>query len=1178
MGLEVNAEVLVALLKRLQVLSVSKSVESLLGYKPEDLISSAVLLEDLIHPHDAEDAARLFSPTAQETEGEASLRMRRSDGRILCVHAQFTREFKLSGEVLVRLKLRDARELMRSGSRRRAAIHLPAVMECVDESVYLKDLNHVITLANRNYRLMLSESAEDLRDVAGLTDYDLFPEAVADELYALEARVMAGAPVAHAVLETEDARGRQEWLDIRKFPVRDAKGEIVSIFSIQTEITEGVRGEQALRASEESLKEAQRLAGLGSYVLDIRRRTWSASEVLDEIFGIAKGDEHTIESWTEIVHPVDREQMAAYFAEEVLGKRNLFNREYRIRRKSDGRVLWVHGLGRLEFDNEGAPLGMRGTIQDITERKQADAALRESRELLQLFIDHAPAALAMFDREMRYLAASQRWIGDFRLQGQQILGRSHYQVFPEIPENWKEAHKRGLAGEGVRADDDRFERADGSVQWLRWELIPWRAADGSVGGIVLFAEDITSAKASEERLHLAASVFTHASEGIVITDAEGAILDVNDAFTRITGYTRSEVLGRNPSFLKSGRQNGDFYAEMWRHLEEVGHWSGEIWNRAKSGLIFAEMLTINAVPDAEGNTKQYVALFSDITFLKEQEKQLKRIAHYDLLTGLPNRVLLADRLHQAMAQSHRSGRQVAIACLDLDDFRAINDDHGHNTGDQLLTEITRRMSGALREGDTLARLGGDEFVAVMLEIDSIEDSLPLVEGLIKAVAEPVELGELSLHLSTSVGLTSYPQAEDVDADQLLRQADQAMYHAKLAGKGRYHIFDPKLDRSLRGHHEDLKRIREALRTDEFVLHFQPRVNMRTGTVSSAEALIRWQHPERGLLAPAQFLPIVAGNPLVVELGDWVLRNALKQVARWRAEGLEIAVSVNIDALQLQQDDFVDGVGRLLAAHPTVSPSQLELEVLESGALQDIDQVSRVIRACTRMGVTFALDDFGTGYSSLSYLKRLPVHFLKIDQTFVHDMLDDPEDLTILEGVLGLANAFRREAVAEGVETMEHGLTLLRLGCQLAQGYGIARPMAGTKLATWAACWKPDPQWATAKMLNPSDRPLLYASVEHRAWVASIEESVKGHFHTAPLLDEHLCRFGAWLDTETASGRGAHAEFRQMVELHHRLHAFALGVIAHKTHGDDTAAHDALADLHGLRDELLKQLTGFVQRY
>lgn len=1173
-----SAEFRVVLLERLKILSVSRSVEVLLGYKPADFVSAKVSLADLIHPQDAEIARKLFSPEGGEPAGEASLRVRNANGRIVCVHARYRREFTPGSGVILRLTLRDAKTLPRPVSKLGAMTHTQAVMDCVDECVHLKDLNHVITLANRNYRLMLSESAEDLRDVTGLTDYDLFPEAVADELYALEARVMAGAPVAHAVLETEDARGRQEWLDIRKFPVKDAKGEIASIFSIQTEITESVGGEQALRASEESLKEAQRLAGLGSYVLDIRRRTWSASEVLDEIFGIAKDDEHTIESWTKIIDPEDREQMAAYFAEEVLGKKALFNREYRIRRKSDGRVLWVHGLGRLEFDSEGALLGMRGTIQDITERKQADAALRESKELLQLFIEHAPAALAMFDREMRYLAASQRWIEDFALQGQKILGRSHYEIFPEIPERWKEAHKRGLAGEGVRADDDRFERADGTVQFVRWELIPWRAADGSVGGIVLFAEDITAAKASEERLHLAASVFTHASEGIVITDTSGAILDVNDAFTNITGYTRSEVLGRNPSFLKSGRQNRDFYVEMWRHLEEVGHWSGEIWNRAKSGLIFAEMLTINAVPDAAGNTQQYVALFSDITSLKEQEKQLQRIAHYDLLTGLPNRALLADRLHQAMAQSHRSGHQVAIACLDLDDFRSINDDHGHNTGDQLLTEITRRMSGALREGDTLARLGGDEFVAVMLQVGGIDDSLPLLESLIKAVAEPVELGELTLHLSTSVGVTFYPQAEDVDADQLLRQADQAMYHAKLAGKSRYHIFDPRLDRSLRGHHEDLKRIREALRSGEFVLHFQPRVNMRTGTISSAEALIRWQHPERGLLAPAQFLPIVAGNPLVLDLGEWVLESALKQVARWRAEGFEIAVSVNIDALQLQQDGFVDQVRKLLAKFPTVSPWQLELEVLESGALQDIDQVSQVIRACTRMGVTFALDDFGTGYSSLSYLKRLPVHFLKIDQTFVHDMLDDPEDLTILEGVLGLASAFRREAVAEGVETVEHGLALLQLGCQLAQGYGIARPMPGANLATWAAWWKPDPKWAAAKTLNPADRPLLYASVEHRAWVASIQEFVKGHFHAVPILEEHLCRFGAWLDGETAAGRGARAEFRQIVDLHHRLHASALEVVARKTHGDDAAAHAALAELRELRDELLKQLPGFVQAY
>ena len=352
--------------------------------------------------------------------------------------------------------------------------------------------------------------------------------------------------------------------------------------------------------------------------------------------------------------------------------------------------------------------------------------------------------------------------------------------------------------------------------------------------------------------------------------------------------------------------------------------------------------------------------------------------------------------------------------------------------------------------------------------------------------------------------------------------------------------------------------------------------MSSGAILSAEALVRWRHPEQGLLAPAQFRPILEGNPLVIDLGEWVISHALKQIEQWREEGLDLPVSVNIDAQQLQHPNFVKRLAELMAEHPNVPPSRLELEVLESGALRDIAAVSQVIRTCNKLGVTFALDDFGTGYSSLSYLKRLPVHFLKIDQTFVHDMLDDSEDLTILEGVLGLATAFRREAVAEGVETVDHGLMLLRLGCQLAQGFGIARPMPGDELPDWAANWKPDPRWANVSAIDPEHFPLLYAGVEHRAWIGAISEYLHGKRHMPPLMDSHLCRFGAWLDDEASAGRGDRAGFQAIDALHQRLHSGANELLALKADGRDAEALAGLSELRSLRDNLLERLQYFVQ--
>jgi diguanylate cyclase (GGDEF)-like protein len=425
-------------------------------------------------------------------------------------------------------------------------------------------------------------------------------------------------------------------------------------------------------------------------------------------------------------------------------------------------------------------------------------------------------------------------------------------------------------------------------------------------------------------------------------------------------------------------------------------------------------------------------------------------------------LLLADRLQQAMAQAQRRSQKVAVAYLDLDGFKSVNDRYGHDVGDQFLIHLASVAKDTLREGDTLARLGGDEFVAVLIDLDGVESCLPMLTRLLEAATTPASMGDRVLQGSASIGVTFYPQAHEVEADQLLRQADQAMYQAKLAGKNRYHVFDAAHDSNLREHHESLERIRLALARGELVLHYQPKVNMRRGTVIGAEALIRWQHPEKGLLAPAKFLPVIEDHPLAVEVGEWVIDTALRQVDAWRAAGLDLTLSVNIGARQLQQGDFVARLQGLLAKHPQVKPSSLELEVLETSALADIAQVSEAIEACHQMGMRFALDDFGTGYSSLTYLKRLRVAILKIDQSFVRDMLDDADDLAILEGVVGLAAAFKREVIAEGVETVAHGTALLQLGCELAQGFGIARPMAGDQIPDWVASWQPAAAWSAAK--------------------------------------------------------------------------------------------------------------------
>jgi diguanylate cyclase (GGDEF)-like protein len=623
--------------------------------------------------------------------------------------------------------------------------------------------------------------------------------------------------------------------------------------------------------------------------------------------------------------------------------------------------------------------------------------------------------------------------------------------------------------------------------------------------------------------------------------------------------------------LSSGRHGDDFYAALYRELQDKGQWQGEIWNRRKNGEMYAQTQTISTVNDAQGRALHYVALFSDITDQKMHQSQLEHIAHFDALTNLPNRVLLGDRLHQGMAQSARRGEILAVAFLDLDGFKAINDRFGHDAGDQLLVSLAARMKLNLRDGDTLARIGGDEFVAVMTDLADTAASVPLIDRLLASAAQPVLVGTHLLQVSASVGVTFFPQSYEVDPDQLLRQADQAMYQAKLAGKNRYHLFDAAHDSSIRGHHESLEHIRHALAQKEFVLHYQPKVNMRTGVVIGAEALIRWQHPEKGLLSPAAFLPVIEDHDLAVDVGEWVIETALAQVELWRGEGLDIPVSVNIGVRQLQDPNFVVRLRELLAAHPTVKPDCLELEVLETSALEDLSKVSHVIRTCLGIGVTFALDDFGTGYSSLTYLKHLPAATLKIDQSFVRDMLDDPDDLAILEGVLGLATAFRRGVIAEGVETIAHGIMLLQLGCEMGQGYGIARPMPGPQLPLWAAGWHPDPAWNNLALVQRQDYPMLFASVEHRAWSMEMENFLMGASEAPPALDHHQCHFGQWLLNEGVARHGKNPAFAEIDAMHQQAHALATQLCDIYADGRVFEAQQRLGELHALRDALLEQL-------
>lgn len=566
----------------------------------------------------------------------------------------------------------------------------------------------------------------------------------------------------------------------------------------------------------------------------------------------------------------------------------------------------------------------------------------------------------------------------------------------------------------------------------------------------------------DKKLQMASDVFNYANEGIYITDREGNILDCNDRFLDICGYTRKELIGQNPRIFKSGVHDEEFYQHMLSSLSNNGFWSGEVWNKYKNRDISPGLHSISVIKNDNPNEKQFLVLTTDISALKQHQQLLERFAYYDILTGLPNRQLILDRLEQEIKKHARHNKSLAVLFIDLDGFKTVNDNYGHTMGDEFLIAVSQQMKKSIRDSDTLGRLGGDEFVAVLNDLDSPKDlDLPLSK-LLKASSTPITLRGLELKVSASIGVRFYNNNDDnlplLSANILIRQADQAMYVAKQSGKNNYYLFDNYGDTQINTRREIIDQIQNGIRKNEFLLYFQPKVNMRTGEIVGVEALIRWNHPAKGILLPDSFLPIIENHPLSIELGEWVLNNALEQLHDWQTQRLNIPISVNIDARQLHQNSFFIRLQYLLSRYPNFNLGFLELEILETTAITDRNHANKLILDCAKVGVKFSLDDFGTGYSSITYLKQLPVNAVKIDRSFIGDIDKNPKDLEVLKSIIALALTLEKEVIAEGVESIAQGEILLNMGCELAQGFIIAHPMPASEIQAWIQNWQPPIQW------------------------------------------------------------------------------------------------------------------------
>jgi len=929
-----------------------------------------------------------------------------------------------------------------------AEANLSALIESTEDHIWSVDLNHRLTIFNQAFQHHV-EKIHAIRPVVGMRPEDLFPPE----------RAALWPPFFHRALSQGPFRIEYPLLDGRilemAFNPIVVDGRITGISVFGKDVTERKRTEESLRESADFLKEAQRIGALGVYVLDVRAGTWTSSSVLDELFGIGEGYERTVATWAALIHPDDRAMVAAYFTDEVMGKRTSFDKEYRILRHINQEERWVHGMGRLEFDFHGQPSKMRGIIKDITERKRVEIQLRDNEQRYRDTFDQAAVGILHTSLEGRILHCNERFAEIIGYPLEEACKLTFQQITP--PEDLGESVgvlKLMLSEASITPSwEKRYVRKDGSLTWIRLTVSTRRDSEGRALHFISVVEDINARKAAERRLAEAQQALRTSEEryrmafhtsldAIAINRLEdGNYTDVNPAFLQITGYSREEIVGHTSLDLGMWVDPSDrskmtaalLHGSVCRNLQaQFRKKDGTLlW-----GLMSASIIEIDGVPSL-------LSLTRDISDTKAAEEQIANLAFYDTLTHLPNRHLLLERLRQTLAPGTGTRRRRALLLIDIDDFKTVNDTLGHPTGDLILQEVARRLVACIREPDTVARLGGDEFVVMLEDLsespkEAAAQAEAVGEKILGLLAQPYFLADRECRSTSSIGITVFPAQSERTSD-VLQKADIALDQAKAAGPNSMRFFAPALQAAVHARAALEQDLRRAIKDNQFVLYYQPQVD--STHMIGAEALVRWNHPGRGLLFPDEFIPLAEQTGLILPLGNWVLVTACAQIAAWRhaAGTAQITVSVNISARQFRQPDFVEQV--LAAIDCTgADPHFLELELTESLLVENVEDVIAKMTRLKAHGVRFSLDDFGTGYSSLAYLKRMPLDQLKIDRSFVRDILVDDSSCAIAQTIISLSKAMGLSVIAEGVELEEQRKLLITLGCQSFQGYLFSRPV------------------------------------------------------------------------------------------------------------------------------------------
>lgn len=774
---------------------------------------------------------------------------------------------------------------------------------------------------------------------------------------------------------------------------------------------------------------------------------------VEQILGYDK-DELIGKSIWDITHKDDNIKTESSTKELISGSE--IERKFKKRyRKKDGSYLWVSltlGIIRIKDTDE---IVFVGFVQDIAAEKQAEEKINEQNKIFYAIINSVDDYIFCKDMNSRYISCNKSFETILGLREDEIIGKNDFELFEyEKAKAISKLDKEVMDKKELMISESSIKTHDGRLIYYENYKTPLIDENGNLAGIVTVARDKTHYLEAKKQQMLAQSVFENTIEGIVITDKNNKIIATNPSFTRISGYTQEEAIGTSPAILKSNMHDADFYEKMWQDIVNDGIWTGEIWNKDKSGRLYPEMLTITNVKDKNGEVLHYIAVFSDISSIKLAERKLEHMAHYDHLTNLPNKILIEDRLKHFILRSKRHNSEIGIFFIDLDFFKEVNDAYGHSVGDEILKQVAIRLKKALREDDTIGRIGGDEFVVIVEEYEDEEDLRKIANKILEVFNEPFKTKFHIFSFSSSIGIATYPK-DGEDIEILLKNADAAMYEAKAQGRNTYCFYKTEITNSLFERILLVNDLRRAMKTDEISLHYQPQINMQTNEITGMEALVRWKHPNLGWLSPDKFIKVAEDTRLIVPLGKILLEIACKQIRTWIDNGFfkdGWKMAVNISAVQFFYDDFFQTIKNILEKY-NINPDKIEVEITETYIMQNPKKSIALLQKLRDYGISMSLDDFGMGYSSLSYLKKFPIDRIKIDRSFVKDTPGDLDDVAITKAIIALGKNMGLDIIAEGVEEPFHKQFLIEHGCLMAQGFLFSKALASSDFERLINTWQ-----------------------------------------------------------------------------------------------------------------------------